>query len=383
MIEEQKTEIIQTEQNDIEKSDTSGKPNGRKLGAVGVMIVLLIALVVGITIYNTPANRLSRQIDLGNRYLEEQEYEQAIVAFDKSIVINPMSVDAYLGKAEAYEGMGDTDMALQTLREGYDLTGDERLKKKISEIENTIEESQLTEGAEIDRKETLDGQKEADKVVQYDFELSDFGIAEYDMFDNHFEEVCSSFGVPIKQSGEQGIDYVVDNEYGHMSANYDERNLFNFLFNSSDYGVQYEEILTGDAGIRSYQLSSTYYDDDWPSHPSGVVTSPEFVNMPFEIGNTYDEWCEFINFSEIDNKGIKQQPVSSDTKCEYLFTTKWGEGHYLESVMNGHHCWWQIRISGKNQYIIRVDFNDEGRIYVGDVRFVMHLGEGYYPGWAY
>ena len=127
------SEETKVEQNFIEKSDVPKKSNGKKWVATSVIVVVLIALITGIGIYNTPTNKLLRQLDLGNRYLEEQNYEKAVVEFDKAISIDPMCVDAYLGKAEAYVGMDDIDMAMQTLEEGYDLTHDERLLEAIGE----------------------------------------------------------------------------------------------------------------------------------------------------------------------------------------------------------------------------------------------------------
>lgn len=78
------------------------------------LLVTVIAVGIGIIIYNTPANRLSRQLDLGEKYLEEQNYEQAVVEFDKAIAIDPMNERAYIGKAEAYVGMGDYEQAAET-----------------------------------------------------------------------------------------------------------------------------------------------------------------------------------------------------------------------------------------------------------------------------
>lgn len=73
--------------------------------------VILIALAVGIGIYNTPENRLQRQLDLGNKYLEEQQYEQAAIAFEEAIAIDDRCMEAYTGGIEAYLGAGDVDGA--------------------------------------------------------------------------------------------------------------------------------------------------------------------------------------------------------------------------------------------------------------------------------
>ena len=122
-------------------SDSNSSRNGRngkkRMMLVGIIAVavVLAAILIGIGIYNTPTNRMNRHMDLGARYLEEQNYEQAVVEFDKVIAIDPMSVEAYLGKAEAYEGMGDTDKALETLQTGYEKTGDNRLLELMQPIE--------------------------------------------------------------------------------------------------------------------------------------------------------------------------------------------------------------------------------------------------------
>lgn len=49
--------------------------------------------------------------------------------FDKAIVIYPMSVEMYLGKAEAYEEMDNLESALAVLEAGYMVFG--RLQKYI------------------------------------------------------------------------------------------------------------------------------------------------------------------------------------------------------------------------------------------------------------
>ena len=78
------------------KNDTNVK-NGKKRGKlIGLLAAaaILIAAAVGIGIYNVPENRVSRYLNLGNRYLEEQNYEQAIIAFEKVITIDERCIEA-------------------------------------------------------------------------------------------------------------------------------------------------------------------------------------------------------------------------------------------------------------------------------------------------
>ena len=68
------------------------------------------------------------QYDLGMRYLNEGNYQEAVIAFEAAIKIDPMRPEAYLGAAEAYMGLGDTDSARKILEKGYAATNDDTLK---------------------------------------------------------------------------------------------------------------------------------------------------------------------------------------------------------------------------------------------------------------
>lgn len=78
--------------------------------AVAAVAVVLTA-VVSIGIHNTPANRLKRSLNLGNRYLAEQSYAAAIEEFEKAIAVDRRCLEAYEGGLAAYLGMEDTDGA--------------------------------------------------------------------------------------------------------------------------------------------------------------------------------------------------------------------------------------------------------------------------------
>ncbi len=101
----------------------NNRKHGRFMGII-IAAAVLIAVLIGVGLYNTPANRVSRYLDLGNRYLEEQDYEQAVVAFEKVITIDERCIEAYVGGIEAYIAMDDNtkltvlyDKALTELEE--------------------------------------------------------------------------------------------------------------------------------------------------------------------------------------------------------------------------------------------------------------------------
>ncbi len=77
---------------------------------VTVIVVIMFALTIGISVYSAaPENKLSRQINLGHKYLENGEYEEAAVAFENAIAIDEKCMEAYVGGIEAYLQMNDED----------------------------------------------------------------------------------------------------------------------------------------------------------------------------------------------------------------------------------------------------------------------------------
>lgn len=94
-----------------EKPAEDKKFNGKKWGILGGIAAVIAALIVGNGIYNTPENRLQRQLDLGNRYLQEQNYTEAALAFEKAITIDERCMAAYAGGVEAYLGADDIEGA--------------------------------------------------------------------------------------------------------------------------------------------------------------------------------------------------------------------------------------------------------------------------------
>ena len=57
------------------------------------------------------------QYNLGMRYLSENNYEQAIIAFTAAIEIDPKQADAFMGRAKAYLGSGSEENLLLALKD--------------------------------------------------------------------------------------------------------------------------------------------------------------------------------------------------------------------------------------------------------------------------
>ena len=60
------------------------------------------------------------QYDLGMQYLEDGDYEQAIVAFTAAIELDPKQAPIYIGRAQAYIGSGETEENLSAALTDYE-----------------------------------------------------------------------------------------------------------------------------------------------------------------------------------------------------------------------------------------------------------------------
>lgn len=98
--------------------------NNKKV-IVGIMaLLLLIAAVVAVATVNSSGRRLTHLLELGQRYLDEMDYEQAVAAFTEAIEIDQNCRDAYMGRGDSYNGLGGEEnmsLALDDYRMAMEL----------------------------------------------------------------------------------------------------------------------------------------------------------------------------------------------------------------------------------------------------------------------
>ena len=72
---------------------------------------LLVISIIGLLIIgcSSKVGRIKEQLDLGSKYMAELDYENAIIALNKAIEIDPKNVDAYAMLAKVYEKSGRPD----------------------------------------------------------------------------------------------------------------------------------------------------------------------------------------------------------------------------------------------------------------------------------
>lgn len=102
---------------------------------ISMGLLLLFLVSAALCACGKKEEGITEYLSLGQKYLLEEDYDQAIVALEKAIEIDEKCVEAYLGLADAYCGKKDYGQAARVLEEGYLVTGDARLTEKKTLLE--------------------------------------------------------------------------------------------------------------------------------------------------------------------------------------------------------------------------------------------------------
>ena len=92
----------------------------------------VLCVEIGLLIYqiNSGTTAYARNLDLGNKYLLSEDYDNAISAFSKAIEIDAMNADAYIGRGDAYKAKGDYVSAWEDYEKAEEISGDTSILSK-------------------------------------------------------------------------------------------------------------------------------------------------------------------------------------------------------------------------------------------------------------
>lgn len=80
------------------------------------------------------------QYDLGIRYLSEGNYEEAIIAFTAAIEIDPKRPEAFFGRGDTYEKMGQLEQAMADYAAGLALGDNPEAEEKLNAWKQVLAE---------------------------------------------------------------------------------------------------------------------------------------------------------------------------------------------------------------------------------------------------
>ena len=90
-------------------------------------VVFVLIGAGGYVVWNLPSLKLSRELNAGMEYTQEEAYDAAIEPYENALKIDSTSVEAYRCMAGAYINMQEDSQAKQILFDGWENTQDEGL----------------------------------------------------------------------------------------------------------------------------------------------------------------------------------------------------------------------------------------------------------------
>ena len=148
--------------------------------------LLLLLCVMGIFLAGCKSKeaKVQEQLDLGSKYMAELDYENAIVALNKAIKIDPKNVDAYKMLAEVYEKSGRLDDARATLEKVLDLEdlsseNKDEINDRIKNLNFLVMISKLP--GEYDEPTALELSNTGSNDIYYSIDTKDSRLVATDM----------------------------------------------------------------------------------------------------------------------------------------------------------------------------------------------------------
>ena len=302
---QQEQSYYQQPQPAYQQPQQPGPQDGRKKSHIGLIIGLIIAAciviagVVGVLLFLNRGPSMEERLEMGNRYLEDLDYDEAIEVFQEILDIDPKCVDAYMGLADAYIGVEDYESAMDILEKGYDKTEDDDLKERLEEVE--VE------------KESYDRKIRNEKVfagVEDVFE-NIAGYCEAGNYDELFEYMQSDdYQRLLDVVDELEMAYCVETSHGNVGIYEVNNEVFgNYMIYYGDYQ---DDVREGEGDWLGYFEGNNYHArGSWKADaPNGYQEVREWSNRLGETvvyrvikGDTVDglwngpvDWC----FEEMD-----------------------------------------------------------------------------------
>ena len=174
-------------------------------GVAAVVLAILIATFFSVT---APKRALKKQLDIADKYLADLDYENAILAYEKAIEMDPKDARGYFGAANVYEALADRDIeekqytsaidylekGITVLEKGIAETDSEKLKEKKTQLEEKLKSvPEETEGG-------------VESAGVFKGELTEFPV--YNIEKDVFVEYAASNVIIVWSKDEQTGEYL-------------------------------------------------------------------------------------------------------------------------------------------------------------------------------
>lgn len=326
------------------------------------------------------------QYDLGIRLLSEGKYEEAIVAFQAAIQIDPKKADAYVGLADVYIAMEDGQAAADILLDGLEAveekSGRETLEKKLEEVKEVFP------GVDTDRQEGADGSNTgndpaSDAVI---VSMGEYIAAQYD-YAGDFHEGYAVVGY-LQDDGSMKYCYI-DAEGQIISALYDYAGDFH-------EGMAAVGMRVGIGGAEAWYSWMNCYLYGYINTQGEEVIPLQYLSDDEILGGRafYDGLAEVCWFSEeldyyietnlIDKEGNKVLPVDIVMRDERGYGWNPPDDPRLLSLIStdqsdDYACWNPVQVArwkGTNTFPVQV-YDGTDTHWIDENLSIVKTTEGY------
>jgi len=184
------------------------------------MLLSLCLLLTGCGLFAEEALTWEDYCELGVRYLSEGNYEEAILAFEAAIEIDPKAPQAYTGLAEVYMELERYETAEDILEEGFEKAD------QTQELEELLEEiEQILTPSEPENEAETQVEPEEEKVPEPEPEIvENIGVLDVPYTGiSYYNDVTS---IAVERQVEVDLDGCGQNEIVALIGLYEGQNKF-------------------------------------------------------------------------------------------------------------------------------------------------------------
>ena len=316
------------------------KRNGTAVLAAALLLVLMI-----FTSCATNASGVTEKIELGQKYLTELNYTEAVAAFTEVIKMDPSNIEAYMGRAEAYKCLEQYDDAKADYTTAIEKT-DEMPYTQAQAYAGRAEVYDLTdetEAAESDCSAAIalldeDGVGEKENIAQALIRELRIRVLQF------HAEVCMKLGLYDKAAedyeklAELGVNMSEDaaaDSSQQEAVSADGAYVWTY---TDENGTTTKALLNIRPGSKKLGGVVDYPPDMGSDDVAGMITSfkmqaeyPEVMKAMLDLQEKYNSLASSINGNNITEAQLAQimaleEQVNSYAQYEQIFeaeATKW------------------------------------------------------------
>ena len=310
----------------MEKGKSS---TGKKIGITLGGIIVAGAIVAAVLYFTAMGNvRAKQHVTLGQKYLGEGAYFEAMAEFETALELDSRCTDAYIGLADAYEADLDVEMAILTLIEARKNCSSSEIEKRLSRLkeEHADEICDLTD----------------DGIVYHEYSKPEYGRG----------PVCGKCGY---EDTERKMSYFDEKEIAYYNHYLKEFMAHYVIWNSGDYRIhkikQAPETVSvrlehNGGGTKTYYITTSIALEDEPG-----------MNSLFFSGGLADFYSG-VRFHEKETTG--DETYSSSQVFSYA-----GEEYQLDYTVSVYWRYVDANTTTCNvDYIVTCPEDYDGLVYV-------------------